>query len=171
LELIVEQELIQKYKKKNVTSFYLKLIERIQEFDYDQLCENETQTTSFRQDPFICNKYVRCNHGFAQKFKCHRHTAWNVQQRLCLWIPYVNCERRLLILDERLLGPNDSDESMKLNYKKPPNHLSSLKTELELLADKMNNTKPIGHRNKQKNVTAIIGTINKSKPLVTSKAI
>ena len=85
------------------------------EFDYDELCENITIATSFREDPYICNKYIRCNHGYAQKFKCSKDTAWDIERKICLWVQHVNCGDRQLLSDEKMLGENDSDESMKRN--------------------------------------------------------
>ena len=29
------------------------------QFDYDTLCDNQTLITSFIEDPFICNRYIR----------------------------------------------------------------------------------------------------------------
>lgn len=86
-----------------------------EKFDYDDLCSNDTLTGYFRDDPFVCNKYIRCNHGYAQKFKCYRDTAWDIPKKTCLWIQNVDCGQRELITDEKLLGDNDSDESVKHN--------------------------------------------------------
>lgn len=83
-------------------------------FDYDDLCSNITQIAYFRDDPFICNKYIRCNHGYAQKFKCYRDTAWDIKRMTCLWVNNVDCGERQLV-DPGLLGENDPDESMKHN--------------------------------------------------------
>ncbi len=85
------------------------------DLDYDEFCANTTLTTSFREDPFICNKYIRCNHGYAQKFKCSKDTAWDISTKQCLWVHYVECGSRQYVSDEQVLGENDSDESMKHN--------------------------------------------------------
>lgn len=88
--------------------------EIVEKFDYDDLCSNITQIAYFRDDPFVCNKYIRCNHGYAQKFKCYRDTAWDIIRKTCLWVNNVDCGERQ-ILDDDLLGENDPDESMKHN--------------------------------------------------------
>jgi hypothetical protein len=86
------------------------------EFDYNELCgDNRTTATAFREDPFICNRYIRCNHGYAQKFKCFKGTAWDLERKICMWAEYVNCDSRVYVTDEELLGDNDSDEKVKHN--------------------------------------------------------
>ena len=82
-------------------------------YEYDTLCANQTVATSFREDPHVCNKYIRCNHGYAQKFKCSIHTAWDKEKKMCLWTESVDCDTRELYSDDRLLGENDSDASLK----------------------------------------------------------
>jgi hypothetical protein len=84
-------------------------------FNYNELCENSTTITSFIEDPFICNRYIRCNHGLAQKFKCSLNTAWDLEKKICLWTESVNCGSRVYVDDDDLLGDNDSDELVKLN--------------------------------------------------------
>ncbi len=86
------------------------------EFDYNELCgDNTTTPTGFRDDPFICNRYVRCNHGYAQKFKCSKGTAWDCERKICLWAEYVNCDSRVYVTDEQLLGEDDSDDKVRYN--------------------------------------------------------
>lgn len=85
-----------------------------EKFEYDDLCSNITHIAYFRDDPFICNKYIRCNHGYAQKFKCYRDTAWDIARKTCLWVNNVECGERQLV-EDNLLGENDPDESMKHN--------------------------------------------------------
>lgn len=101
---------------------FKKLVAETNEIDYDDFCDNTTATAFFREDPFICNKYIRCNHGYAQRFKCAKSTAWDIKKRMCLWAQYVKCGKRQLITDAKLLGKDDTDESMKRNgtrYTKP----------------------------------------------------
>lgn len=90
------------------------------DFDYNELCDNVTETTAFREDPFICNRYVRCNHGYAQKFKCSLNTAWDIARRLCIWTDGVDCGSRLYVADEELLGENDPDELVRHNVTRRP---------------------------------------------------
>ena len=82
-------------------------------YAYDTLCANLTVATSFREDPYVCNKYIRCNHGYAQKFKCSKNTAWDKEKKMCNWVETVECGARELYSDEKLLGENDSDASLK----------------------------------------------------------
>ena len=82
-------------------------------YAYDTLCANLTVATSFREDPYVCNKYIRCNHGYAQKFKCSKRTAWDKDKKMCNWVETVDCGARELYSDEKLLGENDSDASLK----------------------------------------------------------
>lgn len=84
-------------------------------FDYDDLCSNVSATAGFRYDPFVCNRYIRCNHGYAQKFICYKNTAWDIEKNMCLWANEVKCGDRQMVDDEKLLGKNDSDEKMKKN--------------------------------------------------------
>ena len=100
-------------------TLYKKIIEETSTIDYDEFCDNTTATAFFREDPFICNKYIRCNHGYAQRFKCAKSTAWDVKTKQCLWAQHVKCGKRQLITNEKLLGKNDSDESMKRNGTRP----------------------------------------------------
>lgn len=80
---------------------------------YDTLCANETVATGFREDPYVCNRYIRCNHGYAQKFICSKYTVWDQEKKMCLWTASVECGPRALYTDEQLLGDNDSDASLK----------------------------------------------------------
>lgn len=99
--------------KKTTTTTSTAASEEVAEFDYDDLCVNVSSTAGFRDDPFICNRYIRCNHGYAQKFICSKNTAWDVEKKMCLWLSEVKCEDRELVTDEELLGKNDSDDKMK----------------------------------------------------------
>lgn len=101
-------------KKEKFTSNETSSSSSEETFDYDDLCSNITHIAYFRDDPFICNKYIRCNHGYAQKFKCYRDTAWDIARKTCLWVNNVECGERQLV-DPSLLGENDPDESMKHN--------------------------------------------------------
>ena len=84
-------------------------------FDYDEICKNETMPTQFIEDPFICNRFIRCNHGLAQKFKCSINTAWDIERKLCLWVDSVNCGSRIYVSDFELLGENDPNEITRRN--------------------------------------------------------
>jgi hypothetical protein len=112
-----QQQQQQRKYRRNAPAMDEDSIEMLNKIDYDQLCDNKT--ASLRDDPFVCNKFIRCNHGWAQKFKCAKNTAWDATNNECIWIDQVDCGDRTLITDERLLGENDSDQSMKRNGTKP----------------------------------------------------
>jgi hypothetical protein len=77
-------------------------------FDYHSLCDGQA---IFLADPFVCNRYLRCNHGYAQKFKCSRSTAWDDAKRLCLWTSLVTCGERVYVSNHALLGDDDATKT------------------------------------------------------------
>lgn len=89
-------------------------------FDFNQLCINATADDAFRDDPFICNRYVRCNFGSAQKFVCTKATAWDSVKKMCTWISEVDCGERQLVLDDKLLDEDkkNSTKTTKTTKKK-----------------------------------------------------
>ncbi len=99
-----------------------------EEVNYEELCEESmTIGGEFKEDPNICNKYIRCNHGYAQKFACAKDTAWDVEKKMCLWRRMVKCEDRMYVTDEELLGLDDSEEvAPKKERKRTTNPITTI---------------------------------------------
>lgn len=95
-------------------------------FDFNKLCINATSDDAFRDDPFICNRYVRCNFGSAQKFVCTKATAWDSIKKMCTWISEVDCGERQLVLDDKLIDDESKNSTKPTKTTKKKNKTTKI---------------------------------------------
>lgn len=89
--------------KKQKTTKKMSSNEERKKFEYDTLCNGLLASTGFVSDPFICNKYLRCNHGVAERFTCASGTLWNSADKMCTWPALVDCDDREVFTDGELV--------------------------------------------------------------------
>ena len=77
--------------------------------DFDFVCDELPGATGFTEDPYVCNKYIRCNHGKSQRFTCAAGTVWDSENKMCLWTESVDCAERE-VEDEEGAENTDEDE-------------------------------------------------------------
>jgi hypothetical protein len=112
------------------------------EEDFDYLCDDLPGATGFIEDPHVCNKYIRCNHGKSQRFTCATGTVWDTENKMCLWTESVDCSEREVEIeyedDDAENGvdtENETDESdsIEKTIKRLTTTTSIIKTTTKLL--------------------------------------
>jgi hypothetical protein len=110
-ELLIQTTSVPLSSKKHKTTKIISSSEERKTFEYDTLCNGLLASTGFVSDPFVCNKYLRCNHGVAERFTCASGTLWNSKDKMCTWPALVDCDDREVFTENELVKEEAGDSS------------------------------------------------------------
>ena len=94
-------------------------------YNYEGICDDVFEAGMFKEDPFVCNNYIRCNHGVAQIFVCPKNTVWDSQNKICLWTQQVECAERELITEKTPFKANNKKKTKKTTLPKTTTEITT----------------------------------------------
>ncbi len=159
--------------KKHKTTKKISSSEERKTFDYDTLCNGLLASTGFVSDPFICNKYLRCNHGVAERFTCASGTLWNSRDKMWTWPSLVDCDDREIFTETELIreesGVSSSSSSSSASNEESESKEASKETSKEASASKLTSSKETSSNEEASDDEQASSTSQEQKPVKQQK--
>lgn len=150
--------------KKHKTTKKISSSEERKTFDYDTLCNGLLASTGFVSDPFICNKYLRCNHGVAERFTCASGTLWNSRDKMCTWPSLVDCDDREIFTETELIREESGVSSSSSSSSASNEESESKEASKEASASKLTSSKETSSNEEASDDEQASSTSQEQKP-------